>query len=910
MLPGAGASSTPQPIVSPKPLPSGSPGGQPTVAPSAQPTVQPTTQPTVAPTFMPTFAPSAAPSAQPSPLPSAKPSPVPSPVPSSAASPLPSPEPSVLPSVEPSVEPSSEPEPEADPVNGEILMGSAMCGSCHIDNLDGTFAGFADFDVNDLKYPQDTNYTADSEANLALYIEALMPKGPAENCVGQCAKDIAAYLWSYVGTMPEPEPSSSAAPTPKPSAMPSPMPSDEPLLGNLVQGEKDYAQFCEGCHGPAGDAGSTEAEKNLYSLIGQYCETCADGDAALFEKIVSTMPPGNEANCNGQCAADTAKFIMEVFYKPNLEDDVIVSCDDGSINVGESVMKRLNKREYINTVEDLLGLDAALFADLVQGETGTGFDTAESSHNVSLIHIQGFQSAAEKIAAVYTSALQLSSGAALGGDQCNSTAQCKTSFGDSAFDCQNSASASSVCLCDTGIGSQRCDVLFPPADTGDGEALFNCSAFDDNCASSFIAKLGERAFRRPIKSDELNYLTAIYRDNKDDLGFKPALQMVVEAVLQAPEFLYRPEHGIADNNNDGVLQLSSWEVANRLSYLFWGTAPDATLRELAAMDKLRDRAVIKTQAERLLNDHKAKAVLHNYFTGWMGLDSLQGLMRNAEVYPDFDEEIPGLLWQETQSFINHVFDQHDGSFDELMTANYSFANNKLASFYGIDAPASNEFAMVYDGTKKKNHGILTHASFMATHAHDVESAPILRGAFLYGKVMCKPISAPADSDALPIEPPLPDPTKSTRERWVAQTSINSECSACHRLINPPGFVFENYDASGRWREQEVTKDDATGKSYTHAIDATAEVLGAGELSGYYPGPAEFVSALAASETVTACAVKNWGHYSYGRVLDNKAYDKCSVDQAYKSFVDSGKSIKALLVAFTQTDAFLYRTQVQ
>jgi hypothetical protein len=435
------------------------------------------------------------------------------------------------------------------------------------------------------------------------------------------------------------------------------------------------------------------------------------------------------------------------------------------------------------------------------------------------------------------------------------------------------------------------DALLPECDPGlDGS---------DTCALSFIRDFGRRAFRRPLSQTEVERLKSVFdwAVNEPDLGrFEDGIQVVIEAMLQSPSFLYRPELGGETPVEGDVVPFTSWEMATKLSYMLWNTMPDAALFAAAEADELTTKEQIAAQANRMLDDDKARDLIRNFHTQWLLLTHLDSVTKDTSVYPAFSGSLRPLWTEEIQAFVEHVILEGDGSLRTLLTANYSFMNEELASFYGddvTDAVTGPEFRQVQVDPDRRS-GFLTSAGLMATHANVNQSSPVFRGKFVREQLMCNTLPLPPND--LVIEPPQLDPEKTTKEQFE-EIGANPACAGCHTLMNPIGFIFENYDGTGQWRDQQNGKD----------IDATGEVVQTDDIDGVYDGAVELASALAGSTQVQECVSSQWFRFAYNRTVTSE--DSCSVEQLNDVFRSSDFNIRALLVALTQTNAFLYRRVV-
>jgi Protein of unknown function (DUF1592)/Protein of unknown function (DUF1588)/Protein of unknown function (DUF1587)/Protein of unknown function (DUF1585)/Protein of unknown function (DUF1595) len=425
--------------------------------------------------------------------------------------------------------------------------------------------------------------------------------------------------------------------------------------------------------------------------------------------------------------------------------------------------------------------------------------------------------------------------------------------------------------------------------TRDLPALLGCEPTAGTCVDDFVTKFGGLAYRRPLTPLEKTDLLAIYSWGKDNVSEREGVMMLLEVIFQSPDFLYRPEFG-ADEIEPGVVRLTSWEMANRLSYLFTGSLPDEELRTIASADALTTPEQVQVQAERLMSENNLREIFHRFFGQWLDLEAVAHLERDPEVYPGYTEQIPGLLRQETEAFVDHVMFEDDGRLETLLTAPYTLVNAELASFYGVPAPLEPGFSPV----EIPGHvGLLTQGSILAHHAKPLQTSPVARGKFIRESVLCQILSPPPE-DLIVTAPDL-DPTLSTRERFAAHTE-EPGCSGCHQLMDPLGLGFEGFDPVGRIRETENGIP----------VDTSGELVSADQ-AGPYVGPKELADKLAKSADVSSCMTQNWVRFAYGKSESPK--DACSLLKIDSAFVASDYHIPTLVLSLTQTDAFLYREVV-
>jgi hypothetical protein len=413
---------------------------------------------------------------------------------------------------------------------------------------------------------------------------------------------------------------------------------------------------------------------------------------------------------------------------------------------------------------------------------------------------------------------------------------------------------------------------------------------DDVCATAFIASFGKRAFRRPLAPDEITRLQGVFTWGREQSGFATGIRLVIEAMLQSPHFLYRVELGMPEPVAPGVVKLGPWETASRLSYLLWNSMPDDELFAAAEGGRLATPKDIEAQARRMLDDPRARRAVENFHFQWLGLRNIETLNKDPATYPKYDPKLRPLWKDETLAFLDYVVFDGEGDLTTMLTAPYSMMNEELATFYGVSGPKGEGFERV-SLDPDEHAGFLTQASVLAVNAKPNQSSPVHRGKFVREQLLCQLLPPPPNN----IEIKAPDPAlnATTRERF-AEHSKNPACAGCHRLMDPVGFGFEHYDGIGLYRDLDEGLP----------IDASGRINGSEDVDGPFDGPVELAHELARSEQVRSCVTKQWFRFGYGR--PEQEADTCSLRKVQDAFRASGYNIKELLVALTQTDAFLYR----
>lgn len=411
-------------------------------------------------------------------------------------------------------------------------------------------------------------------------------------------------------------------------------------------------------------------------------------------------------------------------------------------------------------------------------------------------------------------------------------------------------------------------------------------ATEADCARTLFGDLLPRAYRRPLQEGELDEVVALQQALRVDATFAVSIAGTLEMVLQSVDFLYRVEHGRL--GADGRLRPTDHELATRLSYFLWGTMPDDMLRAAADAGTLSSANEVRAHAERMLDDVRARPMVRFFFDNLLPISALSALERDDLRYPKYSGAIGALMREETQRFLEHVIFEGTGTWPDALTAEYTFMNQALAEYYGVTGVVGDEFQQVSLDTTQRL-GVLTHAGVVAGTIHSNETNPVVRGSFLVQKIMCNAIPLPTGDVLGEIKPPDPDSGATARERF-SQHSEDPACVPCHKAMDPVGLALENYDAVGLWRD---TENGVT-------IDASGSVPGT---EGTIDGPVELVRKIAGADETQACFAQHWANFAYGRTHDESA-DECVQAAVETAFTESGYDVRALLVALTQTDAFL------
>jgi mono/diheme cytochrome c family protein len=322
------------------------------------------------------------------------------------------------------------------------------------------------------------------------------------------------------------------------------------------------------------------------------------------------------------------------------------------------------------------------------------------------------------------------------------------------------------------------------------------SASEEPCAKRILSTLAKRAYRRAVTEQELQTLLDFYKDGRAGGSFDAGIQRGLERILAAPSFLFRIERQPANAQPGSVFRLSDIDLASRLSFFIWSSIPDDELLNTAIAGKLKQPAMLEQQVRRMLADSRSRALVDNFVSQWLQLGKLTGLVPDSDAFPDFDENLREAMRQETEEFVARQIAE-DRSVVELLNADYSYLNERLARLYGIPNVYGNHFRKVTfaDGIRG---GLLGQASVLTVTSYPNRTSVVLRGKWLLANLLgAPPPPPPADVPSLKDAGQDGQP-RSLRDR-MEQHRSNPACAACHQRMDPLGFSLENFDALGKWR---------------------------------------------------------------------------------------------------------------
>jgi len=323
----------------------------------------------------------------------------------------------------------------------------------------------------------------------------------------------------------------------------------------------------------------------------------------------------------------------------------------------------------------------------------------------------------------------------------------------------------------------------------------------DSCVAQFLASFGRRAYRRPLTATEHARWLEVSAQLADPDAWE-GVRLAVAGMLQSPHFLYRVELGTPDPEDPTRLRYTGYEMASRLSFLLWDVMPDDALFAAADRGDLDDTAGIRTEAERMLADERARATVQSFFAQYLDLGRIEGATRDPVAYPLFTLTMPDSMRAEVELLVDDVVFREHGDVRSIFSTRRTFVNDELAALYGIDAPGASPITFVpvelpEDGPRM---GLLTLGAFLTMNAKQTQTSPTARGKYIRERVLCQTVPPPPPEVNTELDAPSGE-GETMREK-LAEHRLNPACTGCHQFIDPPGLLFESFDAAGVFRELE------------------------------------------------------------------------------------------------------------
>ena len=436
-------------------------------------------------------------------------------------------------------------------------------------------------------------------------------------------------------------------------------------------------------------------------------------------------------------------------------------------------------------------------------------------------------------------------------------------------------------------------------DTPSRRAIFVCEprrvSDERECAAKILTKVARLAYRRPATPADVQALLPFFDNGRREGGsFDAGIQLALERVLVDPDFLLRLHRDVAgsERTRPTAYRLPDLELASRLSFFLWNSIPDDRLLDAAERGQLSKPATLEQQVQRMLADPRAtRALVDNFAAQWLNLRRVREVVVDPDIYPDFDESLLQAFEDETRLFLTSTL-REDRSVLDLLRANYTFVNERLARHYGIAGIYGSRFRRVTLPDSDRRGGLLAHGSILATTSYPNRTSPVLRGKWLLDNMFGTPPPPPPPGVNTTLDEPTGGALPPTIRERLAKHRTNAVCSTCHSAIDPPGFALENFDAIGAWRTT-----DESGKP----VDATATLVGGTTVDGLsglrrllLEQPGQFPATLTAKLMA----------YALGRRLEY--YDRPAVRQIVRDAAANDYKWSSLVMGIVKSPAFQMR----
>jgi len=432
-----------------------------------------------------------------------------------------------------------------------------------------------------------------------------------------------------------------------------------------------------------------------------------------------------------------------------------------------------------------------------------------------------------------------------------------------------------------------------PGDTPSRAHIFVCqpaTAKDEEpCARKILATVGRRAFRRPVTDADLKPLLAFYQSGRTERDFDFGIEKALRAMLVSPDFLFRIEQDPRGSAPGSIYRISDWELASRLSFFLWSSVPDDQLLDLAEKGKLKDPAVLDRQIHRLLDDPRSNSLVSNFAGQWLFIRGLAQQKPDPDAFPEFDESLRQSFQKETELFFQNIL-REDRSVLELLDANYTFLNQRLAEHYGIPNIYGPQFRKVVL-TDSNRGGLLGQGSLLTVTSYPNRTSVVQRGKWILDNLLGSP-PPPKPPDIPDLEEKAKDGKPLSMREAMEKHRSNAICASCHARMDPIGFALENFDGVGKWRD----KDGGS------AIDASGKLPGGIQ----FEGPAGLKKLLVShyreqfEDTVTEKLLT----YALGRGVEY--YDKPAVRSIMEQAAHDDFRMSALITAIVKSTPFQMR----
>ena len=432
-------------------------------------------------------------------------------------------------------------------------------------------------------------------------------------------------------------------------------------------------------------------------------------------------------------------------------------------------------------------------------------------------------------------------------------------------------------------------------DTPSRRAIFLCTprreSEERECARRILSRIARLAYRRAASPGDVETLLGFFASGRRDGGsFDAGIQLALERVLVDPDFLLRVHR---DPGGRAAYRLSDLEMASRLSFFLWNSIPDERLLDLATRGELTKPATLEQQVRRMLADPRAtRALVDNFAAQWLNLRRVRDVVVHPDFYPDFDESLLEAFVEETRLFLSSTLNE-DRSVLDLLRANYTFVNERLARHYGIPGVYGSRFRRVTLPRLDQRGGLLAHGSILATTSYPNRTSPVLRGKWLLDNIFGTPAPPPPPGVDTTLEEPAAGALPPAIRDRLAQHRRNPTCASCHAVIDPLGFTLENFDAIGGWRTT-----DESGKP----VDASGNTVSGAAIEGL-SGLRSLL--LAQPGQFPATVTEKLLPYALGRRLEY--YDRPAVRQIVRDAAAADYRWSSLVMGIVKSPSFQMRS---
>jgi Protein of unknown function (DUF1592)/Protein of unknown function (DUF1588)/Protein of unknown function (DUF1587)/Protein of unknown function (DUF1585)/Protein of unknown function (DUF1595)/Planctomycete cytochrome C len=341
-------------------------------------------------------------------------------------------------------------------------------------------------------------------------------------------------------------------------------------------------------------------------------------------------------------------------------------------------------------------------------------------------------------------------------------------------------------------------------DTASRREIFTCrptsSRRERDCATQILSRLARRAYRQPVSKAELEPILGFYHAARKKGTFENGIQRGLERILASPRFAFRVEHDPDSVTPGTPYRISDVELASRLSFFLWSSIPDDTLLDVASRGRLKDPAVLEQQVRRMLADPRSSELVENFAGQWLQLRNVRSVLPNSDEFPDFDDNLRQAFRRETELLFESII-REDRNVLDLLRADYTFVNERLARHYGIPGIYGSRFRRV-PVTDEARKGLLGKGSMLAVTSHAERTSPVLRGKWVLENIVGLPVPPPPP-DVPQLKPAEEGQKPKTLREQMAEHRTNPTCATCHKVMDPVGLSLENFDAVGAWRTQEA-----------------------------------------------------------------------------------------------------------